>query len=63
MKSITDIPPINVIDLSGIDLNLLRGFSMHVAWHPRNHADPALVWLREAVAALSTGSMVSYPLE
>ncbi|WP_245639780.1 LysR family transcriptional regulator [Paraburkholderia heleia] len=40
-----------------------RGFSMHAAWHPRNHADPALVWLREAVAALSTGSMVSDPLE
>jgi len=33
-----------------------RGFSMHAAWHPRNHADPALVWLRETVAALSPGN-------
>jgi DNA-binding transcriptional LysR family regulator len=32
-----------------------RGFSMHAAWHPRNHADPALVWLREAVAAMVPG--------
>jgi DNA-binding transcriptional LysR family regulator len=31
-----------------------RGFSMHAAWHPRNHADPGLVWLCETVAALVT---------
>ncbi|WP_112171064.1 LysR family transcriptional regulator [Paraburkholderia unamae] len=30
-----------------------RGFSMHAAWHPRNHADPALVWLRETVSGLA----------
>ncbi|WP_028223159.1 LysR family transcriptional regulator [Paraburkholderia oxyphila] len=32
-----------------------RGFSMHAAWHPRSHADPALIWLRETVAALALG--------
>jgi DNA-binding transcriptional LysR family regulator len=26
-----------------------RGFSLHAAWHPRFHADPALAWLREQV--------------
>lgn len=30
-----------------------RGFSMHAAWHPRSHADPALTWLRETVSALA----------
>jgi DNA-binding transcriptional LysR family regulator len=34
-----------------------RGFSMHAAWHPRNHADPALMWLRETVAALVPGDI------
>lgn len=24
-----------------------QGFTLHMAWHPRNHADPALRWLRE----------------
>ncbi len=23
------------------------GFTLHMAWHPRNHADPAVRWLRE----------------
>jgi len=30
-----------------------RGFSLFAAWHPRNHADPGLLWLRETLAALS----------
>ncbi|MFX1764705.1 LysR family transcriptional regulator [Paraburkholderia sp. A1RI-2L] len=30
-----------------------RGFSMHAAWHPRSHADPALTWLRETVSTLA----------
>ena len=30
-----------------------RGFTAFAAWHPRNHADPALVWLRETLTALA----------
>ncbi|CAM2164738.1 PCP degradation transcriptional activation protein [Paraburkholderia sacchari] len=30
-----------------------RGFSMHAAWHPRSHADPALTWLRDTVSAVA----------
>jgi DNA-binding transcriptional LysR family regulator len=29
-----------------------RGFTLFAAWHPRNHVDPALVWLRETLMAL-----------
>lgn len=28
-------------------------FPLFAAWHPRNQADPALLWLREALAAIS----------
>lgn len=35
-----------------------RGFSMHAAWHPRSHADPALTWLRDTVTALASGDEV-----
>lgn len=28
------------------------GFALQAAWHPRNHADPAHIWLRETVAGL-----------
>jgi DNA-binding transcriptional LysR family regulator len=31
-----------------------RGFTLFAAWHPRNHADPALVWLRETLAAFAS---------
>jgi DNA-binding transcriptional LysR family regulator len=31
-----------------------RGFTAFAAWHPRNHADPALVWLRETLIALAS---------
>jgi DNA-binding transcriptional LysR family regulator len=30
-----------------------RGFTLFAAWHPRNHADPALVWLRETLTLLA----------
>jgi DNA-binding transcriptional LysR family regulator len=30
-----------------------RGFTLFAAWHPRNHVDPALVWLRETLVALT----------
>ncbi|MGA9914431.1 MAG: LysR family transcriptional regulator [Paraburkholderia sp.] len=30
-----------------------RGFTLYAAWHPRNQADPALVWLRETLAELA----------
>ncbi|EJL87929.1 transcriptional regulator [Herbaspirillum sp. CF444] len=30
-----------------------RGFSLFAAWHPRNHADPSLQWLRDTLASLS----------
>ncbi len=29
-----------------------ENFSLFAAWHPRNQADPALLWLREALAAI-----------
>jgi DNA-binding transcriptional LysR family regulator len=29
-----------------------KGFSLRMAWHPRNHADPAVSWLRELVLRL-----------
>jgi DNA-binding transcriptional LysR family regulator len=32
-----------------------ENFSLFAAWHPRNQADPALLWLREALAAISAG--------
>lgn len=31
----------------------LPGFSLSAAWHPRNHADPALVWLRTRLGEVS----------
>ncbi|MCX4144464.1 MULTISPECIES: LysR family transcriptional regulator [Paraburkholderia] len=31
-----------------------RGFTLCAGWHPRNQADPALVWLREMLAELAT---------
>ena len=30
-----------------------RGFTLYAAWHPRNQADPALVWLRDTLAELA----------
>jgi DNA-binding transcriptional LysR family regulator len=30
-----------------------RGFTLFAAWHPRNHVDPALVWLRETLTDLA----------
>ena len=27
-------------------------FAMYLAWHPRNHNDPALMWLRELIATV-----------
>ncbi|WP_341868608.1 LysR substrate-binding domain-containing protein [Paraburkholderia lacunae] len=30
-----------------------RGFTLYAAWHPRNQADPALVWLRATLAELA----------
>ena len=30
-----------------------RGFTLYAGWHPRNQADPALVWLREMLAELA----------
>lgn len=30
-----------------------RGFTLFAAWHPRNHADPSLVWLRDTLAQIS----------
>lgn len=30
-----------------------RGFTMFAAWHPRTHADPASIWLRDTLAKLA----------
>ncbi|MDR3446642.1 LysR family transcriptional regulator [Dyella sp.] len=30
----------------------IEGFSMQMGWHPRNHADPGLRWLREQVQSV-----------
>ena len=30
-----------------------RGFSLHAAWHPRNHADPGHIWLRRQLAEVA----------
>jgi DNA-binding transcriptional LysR family regulator len=27
----------------------IAGFAMEMGWHPRNHADPALRWLRDQI--------------
>ena len=32
-----------------------KGFRLGLAWHPRNHADPAVSWLRELVIRLVPG--------
>lgn len=29
-----------------------RGFGLRLAWHPRNHADPAVTWLRDTITGL-----------
>ena len=29
------------------------GFSLSAAWHPRNHADPAIAWLRSTLAEVA----------
>lgn len=39
----------------------LAGFSIHMGWHPRSHADPALIWLREH--ALAAGEAPFPPSE
>jgi DNA-binding transcriptional LysR family regulator len=31
----------------------LEGFSMAMAWHERQHADPAHAWLRAAIAGVA----------
>ena len=33
----------------------LRGFSMFMAWHERQHAEPAHVWLRARIASVAKG--------
>lgn len=30
----------------------IDGFSMQMGWHPRNHADPGLCWLREQIQSI-----------
>ena len=30
-----------------------RGFTLFAAWHPRDHADPASIWLRETLASIA----------
>lgn len=35
-----------------------NGFSLFAAWHPRNHADPAILWLRERIAAVADAAGV-----
>lgn len=32
-----------------------RGFGLRLAWHPRNHTDPAVVWLRNTIVGLLDG--------
>ena len=32
-----------------------KGFRLGMAWHPRNHADPAVSWLRDLVVRLVPG--------
>ncbi|AIY42914.1 Transcriptional regulator [Collimonas arenae] len=39
-----------------------RGFSLFAAWHPRNQNDPALLWLREAIATVGGASSVQDPV-
>lgn len=34
----------------------VAGFEVHMGWHPRSHADPALVWLREQLLAEAQAS-------
>ncbi len=34
-----------------------EGFSLFVAWHPRNHSDPAALWLRDYVSSFAAGKM------
>jgi DNA-binding transcriptional LysR family regulator len=33
-----------------------RGFTLSAAWHPRNQADPAHIWLRKQFVAVAAGS-------
>jgi DNA-binding transcriptional LysR family regulator len=33
-----------------------RGFTLSTAWHPRNQADPAHIWLRKQFVAVAAGS-------
>jgi len=30
-----------------------RGYNISAAWHPRNHADPGHIWLREQFSAIA----------
>ncbi|WP_341675281.1 LysR family transcriptional regulator [Niveibacterium sp. SC-1] len=39
-----------------------RGFSLYAAWHPRNHQDPANLWLRETLAQAGA-DQVEGPIE
>jgi DNA-binding transcriptional LysR family regulator len=42
----------HVLDLFELPFEA-RGFTLFAAWHPRNHADPALVWLRDTLTAFA----------
>ncbi|GGP24348.1 LysR family transcriptional regulator [Silvimonas amylolytica] len=37
----------------------IAGFSMEMGWHPRNHADPALRWLREQIMEVVSEELVA----
>jgi len=38
-----------------------RGFGLRLAWHPRNHADPAVSWLRDTLVGLLDSSAAPEP--
>ena len=44
----------SVLDMFELPLDD-EGFGLRMAWHPRNHVDPAVGWLREQVIALVPG--------
>lgn len=41
----------NLLDMFELPFNE-SGFGLRMAWHPRNHADPAVSWLRDTVLGL-----------
>ena len=44
----------NVLDMFELPFDD-GGFGLRMAWHPRNHVDPAVSWLREQVVGLVPG--------